>query len=105
MAKTENSTRFHNISSETLADMIGTQDAVAKAAIAELDALKAEFKARGIEAAQGARFAVTATESIQGRLDSAAVKAFLGEAYHRFEKAIISTTIRIKASPALALAA
>jgi len=39
---------------------------------------------------------VDATEQIAGRLDSKAVKEYLGESYRRFEIAVISTVIRIK---------
>jgi hypothetical protein len=72
---------------------------------AELTALKDEFKSRGLAEVAGEVFAVTATEQISGRLDSNAVKAFLGDAYVKFEKAIVSTVIRVKASERLALAA
>src|ERR1700722_12827731 len=98
MATLKNSTvsRFHNLSDEALADAIGRADAIVKGAEAELTALKDEFKDD---------FAVTATEQIAGRLDSKAVKAFLGDGYFKFEKAIVSTVIRIKAANRLALAA
>jgi hypothetical protein len=57
-----------------------------------------EFKARGLSAAMGDSFMVTATEQIAGRLDTRAVREYLGLAYSRFEVAIISTVIRIKAA-------
>ena len=91
--------RFHNLSDAALADEIGRVDAIVKSAEAELKALKDEFKARGLSAASGDAFSVTATEQIVGRLDSKAVKEFLGDAYTRFETAVISTVIRVK--PAL----
>ena len=103
--KTTTPTRFHNISNEALADAIGRADAITKAAEAELSALKDEFKRRAIAEATGDEFAITATESISGRIDTKAVKEFLGDAYSRFEKAIISTTIRIKVQNRLAIAA
>ena len=107
MATLKNTTvsRFHNLSDEALADAIGRADAIVKGAEAELAALKDEFKARGLSDVAGDEFAVTATEQIAGRLDSKAVKAFLGDGYFKFEKAIVSTVIRIKAANRLALAA
>jgi hypothetical protein len=98
--------RFHNLSDAALADEIGRLDAIQKAAEAELKALKDEFKARGLSAAAGDSFVVTATEQIAGRLDAKAVRDFLGSAYSRFEMAIVSTVIRIKpAARTLAVAA
>jgi hypothetical protein len=97
--------RFHNLSSEALADAIGHADAVLKGAEAECKALKDEFKRRELTEVAGDDFVVTATEQIAGRLDTKAVKEFLGEAYHRFEIAVVSTVIRIKAAKPLAAAA
>jgi len=97
--------RFHNLSDAALADAIGRADAIVKGAEAELTALKDEFKSRSLAEVAGDEFVVTATEQISGRLDSKAVKAFLGDAYVKFEKAIVSTVIRVKASERLALAA
>src|SRR5450755_3187969 len=106
MATASNTTsRFHNLSDAALADEIGRVDAIVKSAEAELKALKDEFKARGLNEVSGDAFSVTATEQIAGRLDAKAVKAFLGDAYVKFEKAIVSTVIRVKASKRLALAA
>jgi hypothetical protein len=42
-----------HLSNEALADEIGRVDAIAKAAEAELKALKDEFKARGLDCAEG----------------------------------------------------
>ena len=89
----------------TLADALGRADAIVKAAEAELSALKDEFKARGLADVAGDEFAVTAIEQIAGRLDTKAVKAFLGDSYVKFEKAIVSTVNRVKAANRLALAA
>src|ERR1700678_4692524 len=107
MANPKNTTvsRFHNLSNEALAATIGRADAIVKGAEAELTALKDEFKARGLEEVAGDEFSVTASEQIAGRLDAKAVKAFLGDGYFKFEKAIVSTVIRIKAANRLALAA
>ena len=97
--------QFHNLSNEMLADALGSADAVLKGAEAECKALKDEIKRRGLSAVTGESFTVTATEQIAGRLDTRAVKEFLGESYHRFEVAVISTVIRIKAVTPLAAAA
>jgi hypothetical protein len=97
--------RFHNLSDAALADELGRVDSIVKAAEAELTLLKNEFKARGIGEVAGEQFTVTATEQIAGRLDTKAVKAFLGDSYVKFEQAVVSTVIRIKAANRLALAA
>jgi hypothetical protein len=90
--------RFHNLSDAALADELGRIDAITKAAEAELKELKDEFKARGLSVAKGDAFMVTATEQIAGRLDAKAVRDYLGVAYSRFEVAVVSTVIRIKAA-------
>ncbi len=95
-ASTTTVSRFHNIAEAALADEIGRLDAIVKAAEAELKAAKDEFKARGLTEASGDAYSVTATEQIAGRLDSKAVKAFLGDAYVKFETAVVSTVVRIK---------
>jgi hypothetical protein len=97
--------RFHNLSDAALADELGRVDSIVKAAEAELTLLKNEFKARTISEVAGEQFIVTATEKIAGRLGTKAVKAFLGESYVKFEQAVVSTVIRIKAANWLALAA
>ena len=103
--KPSTTTRFHNLSNEALADLLGQADAVLKGAEAECKALKDEFKARGLLEVAGSHFTVTATEQIAGRLDVKAVKEYLGESYRRFENVLISTVIRIKAVERLAAAA
>jgi hypothetical protein len=97
--------RFHNLSDSALADMLGQADAVLKGAEAECKLLKDEFKRRGLVEVAGDQFTVTATEQIAGRLDSKAVKEYLGESYRRFEVAVISTVIRVKAVQRFAAAA
>jgi|SRR5689334_1197366 hypothetical protein len=97
--------RFHNLSNEALADRIGHADAVLKGADAECQSLKNEFKRRGLLEAAGDHFTVRASEQISGRLDTKAVKAFLGDSWSRFEVATVSTVIRIKAVTRLAVAA
>ena len=97
--------KFHNLSNEALADAIGHADAVLKGTEAECKALKDEFKSRGLLTAAGDRFAVTRSDQVSSRLDTAAVKAFLGDAWRKFETASITTVIRVKASQRLAEAA
>jgi hypothetical protein len=97
-------TRFHNLSNETLADALGEADAILKGAEAEVKALKDEFKRRGLLDAAGEHFAVRASEQISGRLDTKAVREFLGDRYHRFELAVVSTVIRIRSVERLAAA-
>jgi hypothetical protein len=99
MAVEQNITsRFHNLSDAALADELGRVDSISKAAESELKALKDEFKVRGLAAATGDAFIVTATEQIAGRLDAKAVRDYLGAAYSRFEVAVVSTVIRVKAA-------
>jgi hypothetical protein len=95
---THTTSRFHNLSDAALADELGRVDAISKAAETELKALKDEFKVRGLAAVTGDAFMVTATEQIAGRLDAKAVRDYLGAAYSRFEVAVVSTVIRIKAA-------
>jgi hypothetical protein len=97
--------RFHNLSPAQLADAIGHADALLKGAEAETKALKEEFKRRGLLDAAGEHFAVRASEQISGRLDAKAVREFLGDRYPRFEQAVVSTVIRIRAVERLAAAA
>ncbi len=97
--------RFHNLSNEALADAIGNADALLKGAEAECQSLKEEFKRRGLLDAAGEHFTVRASEQISGRLDTKAVKEFLGDAWRRFEVATVSTVIRIKAIQRLAVVA
>jgi hypothetical protein len=85
--------------------VLGNADASLKGAEAECKALKDEFKRRGLTEVAGANFTVTATEQIAGRLDTNAVKQYLGDSWHRFEIAAVSTVIRIKALKPLAQAA
>ena len=71
----------------------------------ECKALKEEFKSRGLLTAAGERFTVTRSDQVSSRLDVGAVKAFLGDAWRKFETASITTVIRIKAVQQLAAAA
>jgi hypothetical protein len=47
-AKLSTTSRFYNLTDEMLADALGHADAIAKGAIAEVEALKTEFKRRGL---------------------------------------------------------
>ena len=100
----EQPSRFHNMSNAALADEIGRVDAIAKAAAAELELLKAEAKHRSVEALIGDKFEVSVTEQIAGRIDTKKVKALLGDRYSAFENAVISTVVRVKAVNRLAIA-
>jgi len=102
---TTSTSRFHNLSNEALADMLGQADAILKGAEAECKSLKDEFKGRGLVEVAGEHFAVTTTDQIAGRLDTKAVKEYLGDSYRRYEVAVISTVVRIKAVERLAAAA
>jgi hypothetical protein len=97
--------KFDNISDEMLADAIGHADLIVKAAEAELQALKNEFRRRGVISAVGARYTITRSDQVSSRLDVTAVKAFLGDAWRKFEAASIVTVLRVKATPHLAAAA
>jgi hypothetical protein len=97
--------RFHNLSDAALADELGRVDAIVKAADAELTALKNEFKARKLSNVAGDAFTVTGSDQVAWRLDTKAVREFLGDACTRFESVITSTVIRVKTANRLALAA
>ena len=102
---TNTTSRFHNLSDAALADALGRADAILKAAEAEVTALKDEIKARRLSVVTGDAFTVTVVEQISGRIDTKAVKAHLGNDYHRFEMPIVSTVVRVKtAVPSLAVA-
>jgi hypothetical protein len=104
-ANPSTTSRFHNLPDQALADALGHADATLKGAEAECKSLKDEFKRRGLTEVAGDNFAVTAADQIAGRLDTKAVKEYLGESYRRFEVAAISTVIRIKAVQKFAQAA
>jgi hypothetical protein len=95
--KPATASRFDNLSPAQLADRYGKADAIAKAAKAEMDDLKAELLARKIEEASGDAYSVSiAYDQISWRLDTEAVKAHLGAAYSRFQKISYSTIVRPK---------
>lgn len=78
---TTSPTRFDNMSAGMLADLIGDLDCQAKALEAELKAAKDALKARGADKVDGTRFSVTFSASIRQTLDSAAVKAEMGQTW------------------------
>src|ERR1700752_2106709 len=88
--------KHHNLSNEALADEIGRVDAIAKAAEMQLKALKEEFKARGVDCAEGLISTVTASEVFKNTLDTARVREALGGHVKQFETLMVSTVIRIK---------
>ena len=101
MANQNNNTvsRFHNISAESLADIIGNLDRAAKAANAELDAAKDAFKARGLLIAQGDAFAVSLQKTIRQTLDTANVKSEMGQPwFDDHSKLSEVSTLRVAAS-------
>jgi len=78
---TTNTSRFHNLSPAMLADLIGQLDKQAKAAAAELEAAKDAFKATGFAVAQGECFAIALQKTIRQTLDTAKVKAVMGQGW------------------------
>lgn len=92
MATATDTTNFHNMSVEALADLIGELDCDAKAIDARLSAAKAEMKARGVLAAHGARFSVARVDATRWTLDTAKVKAEMGEAWSQARSKIAAVT-------------
>lgn len=96
MAKIQiDSTRFHNISVETLADMIGDADRKLKQEAAYVEALKEEVKRRKCEVAHGSRWSVTVTASTTQRLDTKALKELLGDGLAPYYTSTPTSTLRI----------
>lgn len=91
-------TQFDNFAAEALADELGAIDEALKVMEARASALKAELKRRGLETAQGERFIVTRSDAVRWTLDSAAVKAAMGEEWaNRHSKITPVTSFRVKA--------
>ena len=108
MATSLNTTnnRFHNLSPAMLADLIGQLDRTAKAATAELDAAKDAFKARGLLIAEGETHSVMVQKSIRQTLDTAKVKAAMGQVWFNDNSKLGEVvTLRIAASAPQAIAA
>ena len=83
--------------SNTLADQIGQLDAQIKALTEQLDALKEQAKASGLDEIEGRIFKVSIGKSIRSSLDTASIKKELGQQWYddRCKLAEV-TTIRIK---------
>ena len=99
--------RFHNIPNTMLADMIGDLDCQSKTIEAELKSAKDALKARGMDRAEGQRFTVSFSASIRQTLDSAAVKAAMGQVWfddHSKLAEVITTRVSVNKA-ALAVAA
>lgn len=92
MATSTNTTNFHNLSNEALADLIGAIDCEAKALDARLSEAKAELKARGVVAAHGERFSVARVDATRWTLDTAKVKAKMSEAWVQARSKIAAVT-------------
>ena len=109
MATQHNTTipsKLHNLSPAMLADLIGELDRKSKDAEAELKAAKEALKARGLVSATGERFTIQLANRIRATLDTAAVKAELGQVWYDDHcKLAEVSTIRIAAIPAQVVAA
>lgn len=82
----------------TLADEIGRLDAMKKALEEKLAALKAEFKAAGVEKVEGEMFVITQKLAIRQTLDPNAVKAKMGQDwFDDHSKLAEVTTVLVKA--------
>jgi hypothetical protein len=88
-----------------IADALGAADAERKAAVARVDALKAELRKRRAECAMGTHFVVEVNTTTSLILDQAAVKEFLGDDLVDFQKETEVTRFAIKAIPAFVDAA
>ena len=100
------SNRFHNISPAMLADLIGQLDRSAKVASAELDAAKDAFKSRGLLVAEGDAFAIVLQKTIRATLDTATVKAEMGQPWYDDHcKLAEVSSLRISAAKQSAIAA
>ena len=98
--------RFHNLSPAMLADLIGQLDKQAKSASAELDIAKEAFKARGLLVAEGDAFAIVLQKTIRATLDTANVKAEMGQPWYDDHcKLAEVSSLRISAAKPAAIAA
>lgn len=88
---------FHNMSTCEIVDEYGELNLQMKAIEARLKDLKEELKDRKIEKAEGNNFSLTITEQISGRMDTKAVKEYLGEEIaQKFEMIVVSSVVRVK---------
>ena len=89
-------TQFDNISNHQLADAIGELDRDIKSREARLEALKREFKARGLTTVSGCNYTVSTSACTTKRLDVKRLRADLGDALDGYEVEGITTRILIK---------
>jgi hypothetical protein len=83
--------------SNTLADQIGQLDAQIKALTEQLETLKAQAKASGLDEIEGRIFTVSIGTSIRASLDTTKVKKELGQQWYDDHcKLAEITTVRIK---------
>ncbi len=89
-----------NLETSALADMLGEAEAHTKAAVAEVEKLKAEIKRRGISQAAGQKFAILVTCSQRHALDTAAIRREMPAAWiAAHSRSSASTTISVRAAP------
>jgi hypothetical protein len=81
MATATATTKFDNTATADLADILGGLDVEAKALDARMAEIKAEPKARGVEAAEGRLYTVNRVDAVRWTLDAAKVKQEMGEAW------------------------
>lgn len=86
--------------SNNIADQIGQLDAQIKAMTEQLNALKAEAKATGLDQIEGRVFVVSISKDIKATLETAKVRQELGQQWYDDHcKLQEVTTLRIKARP------
>jgi hypothetical protein len=105
MATTIHTTAFDNTTTADLADLIGGLDMQAKALDARLSEAKAELKKRGVTTATGQRFTVNRTDAQRWTLDTAKVKAEMGEGWFTARSKIGAVTSFRVAAIAMPIAA
>lgn len=83
--------------SNTLADQIGQLDAQIKVLSKELEALKAQAKASGLNEIEGRVFIVTISKDIKATLETAKVRAEMGQKWYDDHcKLAEISTLRVK---------
>lgn len=86
--------------SNTLADQIGQLDAQIKAMTKQLNALKDQAKASGLDMIEGQVFVVTISTDIKATLETDKVRKELGQQWYDDHcKLQEVTTLRVKARP------
>jgi hypothetical protein len=88
---------LHNLSPEQLADLVGEADGAKKASEARLAELKGELQRRNVTEAAGEHFAISLRAQVSTRIDTSAIRAFLGDAVAKFETHSITSVLRVKA--------